>query len=708
MFKENKLIFWHKSPDSISEADKVDLGAGMIDSGKAQDIGEVRDINKRREDLRKKISSNDLLTEDDKQNWTKKLENVESNLSGEEIKKLQEEFVVEQSVIKRMVDTYTSKIMDSKDEAFAVDKTRDIDTAHDYLKWFETQSYNDKQTALKTLDTEIDERKNLRRKLLTRFDKKEVIKMRRSEMKDKLRELESVEANLSRYKTILKNDAKLFHNMDLYIEAFEDLTPQEQEDWMHRYEEEIAKPRRALVKTHNNLPKRFQSSNFFKMPSRKKQEYLETTETKIEKQYISQVNKIPTEIWADNSKKFAIDDFTRLDSIAKKAQWLEFLPSAIKSEEELAKKYKNPKFKDVKQMPDYSEKEWAQSKFEGKEKILQNMETEIALLDMFKSILDKSIKDKVISKKTSERYMDTYNNGKLNSRRIAVRSIMTALSPRRSLLADFEKLSPETQKKFGNFYNRGHKARLEIYKKAKIYEAENSISENSEQKTEQPKALEQNDVKEIVEKLQKQAEASEQLGNLEKALGLHEAVIAMHSENQLSKIKVDQLNMEINALETASDENVSHSNLEELRHIKLAEEILEDKEKVVLRSHGNEDLNKQNVHLGQDTFAKAIHEKLFKLSGGEKIIDSQGKAKKVQEIDLGKIGTTDNDTTQIKKDLENLSDKDNLDNIRLVNSDAGKNLTTNDAKRRLRERKERLARKVSNNKTFSLDNQLAT
>lgn len=716
MFKETRLIFWYRSVDRRPGSNEYSDAVELMQDGSAETTKEAHDILNKQNDLHQKIESSDLLTDDDKQAWNRKLENAQNNLSESAIKQLQEDFAREQSSIKGMVDTYTKKVMDNKEEAFAVDKARDIDTARDYLKWFETQSYSEKQAALQALDDEIDERKNLRKKLIAKLDKKEVIKMRRSEMKDKLKELETVEVNSARYKAMLQKDSKLFHDINLYIEAFEDLTPQEQEDWIRRYEEDIAKPRRKLVETHEGLPNKFQSSNFLKMPSRKKQEYLDATETKIEKQYISQINKIPTEIWSDESKRFAIDDFMRLGSLTQKAQWLEFLPSAIKAEEKLAKQFKDPKFKKVREMPDYSKKKWERSKFEDKEQMLKSMEAEVALLDTFTSIMDKSVDDQVISKKTKDRYINMYNDGNLSSRRIAVRSIMTALAPRRSLLKDFKQLSQETQSKFADFHNRGHKARLEIYKKAKTYEAENEIKDITEKGQEVPEALEKNDIKQIVEKLQKQAEVSEQAGNLEKALGLHEAVLAMHPENESSKQKVDQLSMELNAMEAASDESVlqaietqlrSGSVQEEIKHIELAQQILKDKEDVVAKAHGNEDIAKQTAHLGEDSFDRNVHAELIKKSGGTMGIDKQGRTKKVQKIDVGKLGTKMGDTTQIEKDLNNLPDKNNLDNIQLINEDAGKSATLEEAKRRLQERKGRLAKKISRDETFSLDEKLA-
>lgn len=690
--------------------------AYMMNEGLAKDVSEGRDVLDKQKELRGKIQSSDLLTEEDKEKWNRKLENAQNSLSESAINSLHQEFAKEQGAIKAMVDTYTRKVMESKDEAFTVDSTRGIDTAEDYLEWFESISYSEKQAALHALDADIEERKELRRNLLKRFDKKDVVKMRRSEMKDKMKELDVVEGNVATYKIMLKKDARLFHDISIYLEEFEDLTPKEQEEWMMKYEEEIAKPRKALVETHDSLPSRFRSSNFLRMPSEKKREYLEGVEDKIEREYTTKISKIPSDTWSEESKRFAMDDFMKLDSVAKKAQWLEFLPSAIRAEEKLVRDYKDSKFKKVREMPDYSTRKWERSRFEEKEQMLKAMEAEVLLLETFTSILEKSEDEKVISESTKERYMKLYNGNNLSERRMAVKTIMSAMSPRRALLQDFEKLNSETKKRFTDFYDRGYKARLEIYKEARLYEAENFDESESADKENQPESLEKSDVMKIIEKLQRQADENEQLGNLEKAIGLHEAVLALHPENELSKKKIEQLNMELDALDTASNDTILDAiekNLQmgsaqtEIKYIKLAQEIIDDKAEVVSFAKGNENLAKQHTNLDNDSFESEVYEELVKQSGGRKIVDSDWEVQNVQRIDVGKLGIGANDPTRIAKDLNILSEQENLNNVQLANADTGKNLTLNEAKARLQKRKEALEKKVGADNKISLDERLA-
>lgn len=719
MFTEQRLVFWAKrSPEGPSKADDAAEVATMIKEERAANTKEGLNIRQEQSDLREKIASSDLLTEKDKEQWSKKLEDMHSGMSTEAINQLKREFEQEQGSIKGMVDTYTKKVMDNKEEAFAIDASRDLDTAKQYLQWFETQSYSEKEAALKAIDNEIKERKTLRQQLLKRLDKKDVIKMRRSEMKDKLKELEVVETNVAQYKRMLQKDAKLFHDVNVYIEAFEDLTPQEQEDWIRRYESEIAKPRRQLVETHESLPKQFQHKNFLSLPSGEKKEYLESAEQAIEKQYVQQVKKIPTEIWSEQSKRFAIDDFMRLDSLAQKAQWLEFLPKAIKAEEQLVKEYNNKKFDAIKHMPDYSKKQWERARFEEKKEMLTHMEAELALMKTFKEILSKACDEKVISKKTQERYMTMYTETDLSKRRMAVRTIMTALSPRRALLKDFEALDPETQKKYASFYKRGHKARLEVYKEARAYDLKYHGENKAEQEDrEKPESLEAEDVQEIVNTLQQQALTSEQAGNLEKALGLHEAVLSMHQGNTFSADKVKQLTLELNALEAASDDAVIHTIEQQLKnrdvqdeieHLRLAQRILEDQETLVTRSHGSEQLTKQHAHLGDDTFESRVHEHLVTQTQGKQVLDKSGSAKNVERVDLEYVGVGSDDPTKLQNAMQNKKTSDNLENIQLVDSVTGKNVSMNEARKQLNRRKEALSKKIGDQdgEHYSIDEEL--
>lgn len=716
LFCETRIVFLRakhseRGPESRDDAE---IAAEGLDKGTYKDAREAQNVLLKQSALRRRLEGSDLFTDEDKAMWKKKLQDAEQRaISRSEMEKIEMEFARQQEEISGMVDNYSRKVIDNKEAAFTVDASRNLDTAKGYIEWFSKQPYDEKLKLLKFIDDDIDERKELRRKLLKKLDKKEVIKMRRSEMKDKVKELEVVENNLSKYKQMLEKDKRIFHDINLYLEAFADLTPIEQENWMKRYEDDIAIPRRELVETHDSLPKEFQSSKFLRMPSTEKKKYLEEVEAKIERIYINEVNKIPTKIWSDESKRFAIEDFRRLKDITTKAQWLEFLPKAKKAEENLMEQYSDDKFKKVRKLEAYSKKKWEKCRFEDKERMLKSMEAEALLMDVFTDVLQKECKDKVISEKTEKRYMDMYKEMDLNGRRLAVRNILFAMKPRRDLLNDFEELSAETQKEFKDFYKRGHKARLEIFKKAKKHEeklkAKEATDENDEEISEKaeekaPQSLEQSDIQEIIAELHHEADNYEEMGQLEKALVSHQSVLKLHPEDEYSKKKVEQLQMEIETLETLSDDTVlaaveqetqTGGIKEELENIRLAGTILKDREKVIRKSLGKEDLGRQTVHLSEEKFDQEVHGNLYDISGGKKILNEHGQTEEVEEIDVDHLGTRPNDTTQIKKDIRELGTEDNLSNIQLKDSNSGRKLRLSEAEEQLDKRKERTTKEVA-------------
>ncbi|MFC1600325.1 hypothetical protein ACFL3T_04825, partial [Patescibacteria group bacterium] len=333
-FAERKLIF-ERNPER--HEDDVNTVSEGLRKQNYQNIQEAQRVMQEQSALREKLDLSEVLTDKDKSNWKTKLDRAKTQaISETEMKKLTQEFEQQQGEIKGMVDKYTNKVMENKIEAFTPD------TADEYVQWFEKQTYDKKVNAFKKIDEDIKERLALRKKLLTRFDKKDVYKMERTEMKEKVKILEQIEKNIKDYTNLIKKDERLFHDADMYISEFEDQTLEEQARWLRAYEKEIKAPRKAIVDIYDKLPKKYQNdSKFFSVGLKEKQQFLEKLDGKIEQEYIAEVNKTDNEVMSQNSKRFAIVDFLRLSDIAQKAMWLEQLPKSIKAEKKLAKEYKD-------------------------------------------------------------------------------------------------------------------------------------------------------------------------------------------------------------------------------------------------------------------------------------------------------------------------------------------------------------------------------
>lgn len=706
-FAERKLVFVKaKSLES-----GVNSTAKQMDSENLDNVNIKIKINEASGSLRNRLALSNVLNAEDNERWGKKIDSIEAQATSEEdIKKLTQEFEQEHTRIKGMVDQYTQKVMTNKIEAFT------SDTATEYVDWFAQQSYEEKMKAFKVLDDDIKERLDLRKKLLTRFKKTDVYQMERTEMRDKVKTLEQMEKNDAKYESLMKSNERYFHNPKEYIKQFKDQTLDEQARWLSVFETEYRAPRKALVDIYDKLPKKYQNdSEFLSNGLKEKQEFLDKLDMKIEKEYIKEVNDTNSDVMSQNSKRFAIVDFLRLDDVGMKAMYLEQLPKSIKAEKKLAKEYKdlNKEFKDPNtnktiELPQYSQKEWEKLKFEDKEKLLLQMKAEAKLIEAFARILKQGLEDKAISEKTYERYMKIFTDTDLNGRSQLSRNSLSAMKTRRDLVEDFEKLDKETQNKFKNFYKRGHKARLQMFKEAQLFDSKNKASQTEEELKKQeeekkdaklkknanvPQSLEQKDVQTIVAEMQKEADGFEATQQLERALDKHQDVLKLHPKNQYSLKKQNEIKDEIEAMDTLMDDEIEEavareantsSAKEELDQIRLAQMILDDQEEVVLRNHRSEKIGKQKSHLSQDTFTLDVHEKLYEQSEGKKGLDKDGKVEKVEQIDLGTLGKSDIKKYQDK--MKELKATENLSNLELVDEN-GRALSIKENRDRLSKRK---------------------
>lgn len=694
-FAERKLVF---RTDNLEKQDNSKEGADIMDSGLIDDATTVHSILNESQSLRDKLDKSDVFNDEDKAKWKQKIESAKAKANPEELKKLALEFEQTQSKLQNAVKHFTQQVLAHKTDALTEK------TAQEYMDWMPKQNTEMKFKAAKEIVPDIEDRISMRKRLSKRFNKADVYQMERTEMRDKVKQLEQMERNDAKYESLIKGNERYFHNPKEYIKQFKDQTLDEQERWLGAFKEEYLKPRKALVDIYDKLPAKYKNdSEFLKVGLEGKQKFLDKLDMKIEQDYIKQVNETNSKVMSQNSKRFAIVDFLRLNDVGMKAMYLDQLPKSIKAETKLAKEYKdlNKKFKDPNknktiELPQYSEKEWEKLKFEEKEKLLLQMKAEVKLIEAFARILKQGLKDNAISEKTYERYMKIFSGTDLNGRSQLSKNSLSAMKTRRDLVEDFEKLDKETKNKFKDFYKRGHKARLQIFKEAQLFETKNKAAKDEEELKKQeeekkdsklkeganvPQSLEQKDVQTIVSEMQKEADAFEATQQLERALDKHQDVLKLHPDNQYSKKKQNELKDEIEAMDTLMDDEIEEAvnremqgstMQEELDQIRLAQMILDDREEVVMKNHGVEDLGKQKAHLAQDTFTRDVHEKLHTQSGGKKSLDKDGKVQKVETIDLGTFGKKDKaDVQKYKNIFKTLKARDNIVNIKLVNEQEG-------------------------------------
>lgn len=719
-FAESKLLFRTlKSAENLGDTEQAAEG---LHDGTYRDTREAQRVMLEQSKLKSRLAESDIFSDEDKKQWAKRLEEAKQKaISAEEMQELTKEFEKQQGAIKGMVENYTQKVMNSREAAFTIDSSRNLDTAKDYVEWFSKQSYEEKVRALNAIDTDIAERQQLRRKLLERFDKKDVIKLRRSEMRDKVKELEQMEKNENKYKELINRNKRLFHDADSYLKEFKDQTVQEQERWLNLFDEDIVKPRKQLVDIYDRLPDKYKDdSKFLKVGRKEKVLFLEKLDVKLEQSYIKQVNEVKTEVMSQNSKRFAIVDFLRLRDVAAKAMWLEQLPKSIKAEEKFAKEFKENKKELSITMPGsgekveiagYSEKEWGNLRFEDKEPLLKNMKAEIKLKQPFIKIINEAVKDGSVSKKTADRYLNLFAENNISGRSQLCRNILSAMKIRRDLVKDFEQFDEETKKKFKSFYERGHKARMQIFQEAKLFESKKKTQEEADSKEEEeekkeiPRALESEQIEKIIEEFHKDADEFEAKGEYERCLDKHQDVLKLHPQNEYSLKKISEINEEMQTIDTIMDKDIQEavareaktgSIQEELDQIALAEMLRKDREEVITYNRGVENLGKQTTHLSDDSFDRNVQRKIYETSGGKQMLDEQGRVTDIEEVDLNTLGKRDKADIKYYRDrLRSLKNDDNLTNIRFVDQNSGRELRIDEAAKQLDKRKMAAAKAIA-------------
>lgn len=719
-FAESKLIF--KTSKSAENLGDTEQAAEGLHDGTYRDTREAQRVMLEQSKLKSRLAESDIFSDEDKKQWAKRLEEAKQKaISAEEMQELTKEFEKQQGAIKGMVENYTQKVMNSREAAFTIDSSRNLDTAKEYVEWFSKQSYEEKVRALNAIDTDIAERQQLRRKLLERFDKKDVIKLRRSEMRDKVKELEQMEKNENKYKELINRNKRLFHDADSYLKEFKDQTVQEQERWLNLFDEDIVKPRKQLVDIYDRLPDKYKDdSKFLKVGRKEKVLFLEKLDVKLEQSYIKQVNEVKTEVMSQNSKRFAIVDFLRLRDVAAKAMWLEQLPKSIKAEEKFAKEFKENKKELSITMPGsgekveiagYSEKEWGNLRFEDKEPLLKNMKAEIKLKQPFIKIINEAVKDGSVSKKTADRYLNLFAENNISGRSQLCRNILSAMKIRRDLVKDFEQFDEETKKKFKSFYERGHKARMQIFQEAKLFESKKKTQEEADSKEEEeekkeiPRALESEQIEKIIEEFHKDADEFEAKGEYERCLDKHQDVLKLHPQNEYSLKKISEINEEMQTIDTIMDKDIQEavareaktgSIQEELDQIALAEMLRKDREEVITYNRGVENLGKQTTHLSDDSFDRNVQRKIYETSGGKQMLDEQGRVTDIEEVDLNTLGKRDKADIKYYRDrLRSLKNDDNLTNIRFVDQNSGRELRIDEAAKQLDKRKMAAAKAIA-------------
>ncbi|MBN1494153.1 hypothetical protein JW911_00235 [Candidatus Peregrinibacteria bacterium] len=645
IFFENRLVYKHFERNNLRDDERMKENyAKSLINGDIDDSKTAENINKRLHELRTDLQGTSIFSEEDRKSWKSKINILENQPDEYALKRFEEEFAMEKRSIQGMVDKYTQKVLDNKKTAFTTDESRKIDTASEYLDWFSKLSKAEKEKALNKIDQDINDRIKLRQEIIKKNPglKVEVVKMRRSEMHDKLKELEKIEKNVEKARRLLERDKKYSSGYEYQLRHFADMPPEKQERYLLGYEQYYLKPRKEVADKYESLPAGIRNhpelpgdlkKDFNNLKLKEKQQYLERMEDFIEAKYEETINNLPEDVWSKATKRFAKNWFMQSPDLKTKAERLDKIHVYIEKEEKLRDEYLHID-QNIRNMNDYSLRTWEKSDGIQKEKLLRLMKQEASMYKLFEGQLLTQLRNKTISASSYVKLLKDYTEGSFQFRQESNRDFYNNMAPRKQLLEDFNTLSEETKKHFqASFLIHGYLNRLKIFNEALDFEKKNIKKENTQNASVKDKPT---------------------IANKEPVLSVQEK--------------------------------------EELEKLDILEDIVEDQEDIVLKEGGKENLEDQEKQFGDDKFTKDLNEKVITKSGGKKMLGKDGKIDKVEKIDISRFGQDKDNQLKVAKHLREMAQNENYREVRITDEN-GRILTTKEAKSKFAQRKNTLVGK---------------
>jgi len=245
-----------------------------------------------------------------------------------------------------------------------------------------------KEKALQELEKELKNRQQELKKFL-KLEKAVQEKRRTSLDKaenydEKLRVLESSESenkNFQKYRQIFnQHKAKLSKKTTTeYLEWFLTLSENEQNSALNKVEKDDIQPRIELFDVHQDLPREYQDGNFKEWGLTRREQFLGSVEKKIEREYRKLLRQDASGVFCKESLRFCERNFQSTENnmgkrFKHKITFLKALPGQIKAEKELWNQFE----KFPSEIQDILEKEFSESDFEAKKKILTGKATKTA------------------------------------------------------------------------------------------------------------------------------------------------------------------------------------------------------------------------------------------------------------------------------------------------------------------------------------------
>lgn len=649
-FSEHKLVLLspeadREYSDSILDVQTSNLAAGKTTNVESKKIADSHNV------LRAKfkgVVKEGIISKKEEAYFQNRIEGP-TPTSMEGMRKLANEFqrLVEQA--RDLVQKYEKLVNDDR-EFFVLDPSRTEikDGAQKFIDEFRRDSdIDEKLKRLYSLPALVKERKNEIAELEKHgYTKEQLRKMRSSEMKTEIKELKDEKKE---YEILFRANKKYFSQstIDRYLAEMDDLTLPHCKDRIKNFKKDLLegnpekKGRKKLVDEFKFL----QKNNFLKDPNtgsdiisenefmnarrREKQEILKNLRPELDKRFELRINNLEDKDMAPHSKQYAIASFKLIKDTYKKAERIQFMERAIVGEQELTKKHEKIPEKDRKRVEKLiGYEKWETLTFENKQKTLEQMPQDIKALNYIESELAKGLKEGIIAEKTRKRFMDNFMNDwdfDQRQKEASVKVFGVGMKERKkehTKFYDEKTISKEVKAKFEKEFNNASLTRrkeivLEAQKDQQKLDAQSKDNEAEKAKAENPNIKVETKEEMLganILILTSKANNAEESKDFQKAIIFHQAVLAIDPYNEISKKKMDKLQIMLEKQEEQKMEG-------EIRKAKLNQEVgrlsalqllVEEQETVERQSQGSIDKANQDSHLNNDAFDRMMHKRLAK------------------------------------------------------------------------------------------------
>lgn len=652
-----------KNPEHSQEFEASDdryqsLSKGELDAKSFANIGSLKSK------VEKQIAGTaGILSKKDRERWQKRLDGANDS-NDREINSISADVEKEISEIKDMKSMFTAEV-DKNSAYFALDKTRNLDEKSQWIKAFEKQDIETKREWVKGLAGRINELKELTDTAQNLAPKKmpKFARLKEKEKREFIKELEVGRKNSDKFEKLLEQNSKYFSpaEKDRIQENFEDMTSAEQEKFMAEFEKNELTTVKKLTEDFDSCPEefKFRHPDFFSSERSKKTEIISQIEHEITADYEHQLFK------SDLSKHLSVN--SRLEAyrwfvtapLKDRGMALKMLESQMKEEEKLSKQYeqligKLPKNYDqhernrmLKEFYDsgYEKKKDMIGALEGKEKEDAAKEHE-KLNQEYGKLLRSGKQDGIISEKTFQRETERFAKLSLEEKmkQSDLEHYNNAVAPRVELKKKFEELPAELQKGNQDFFELGHRDRMERYDSLKkIADLKRPDADKDESNKLKEKERLTPEEKQRLSDLKVTAREHELNENFREAQSCYEALLKVDPEDELTQKSLQRVKGKM--AKSTEKEKQNKDILETIEQEKGKTDIRKSAKQIKLQKEFatavdlNDQLNRTGVdvqlkesHL--DSESQKIQRGLYKRTG--MVLDKNGNAVKMVKTDMSR------------------------------------------------------------------------